>query len=140
MYVDSELSGLHSLVWTFTNHRTSFFRHSSYSMQLTSHVQFLLPRITHFFLQQHFFLFLTESSDCTKVLLVKYLSSSETTPLKPLIHFSVVRLGKRLVSQQIQVNMHSKHCTSHCTPSPPRGVQSAPASPGCTHQWLSIHT
>lgn len=52
---------------------------------------------------------------------VKYLSCRESGPLKPLFHFSTVRLGKRLVRQQIQVSVGSKHFTSHCTTSPSGG-------------------
>lgn len=60
--------------------------------------------------------FLTESSDCAPV---KHLSFPESTPSKPLIHFSMESLGKRLVSHQIQVSVCGKHFTSHCTPTSP---------------------
>lgn len=50
----------------------------------------------------------------------KYLSYCESSPLKPLIPFSTVRLSKRF-NQQIQDSMCCKHFTSHCTPSPRGG-------------------
>lgn len=79
-----------------------------------------MPRTTHFSLP-HSRCFSLLSPIIAPKTSVKYLSCCESSPLKHLIHFSAVRLGKRLVSQQIQVSICSKHFTSHCTPSRPGG-------------------
>lgn len=52
---------------------------------------------------------------------MKHHACRDCSPLEPLIHSSTVRPCKRLVSQQIQVSVGSKHFTSRCTPSPPGG-------------------
>lgn len=98
------------LLFAFTYHRTSYFRHTDeiHFQCAVSHAgnrSVLSATICAFFF--------TESSDCTKVL---------QRVLKPFIHFSTARLGKRLVSQQIQVSAWSKHFTSHFTPGPTGGT------------------
>ncbi len=105
-------------------------------MQLTSHVQFLMPSCG---CHNSCYISLLNPVIAPKSS-VKYLSCSAVYPLESLIHLSLARLDRRLVCQQIQVSVCSKHFASHCTPQVPQGVQSVPDSPGCTHNWLSIHS
>lgn len=105
-------------------------------MKFTSSVQFLMLGIVQFFWPQ-FVLFSLRNPVIAPKSSVKYLSCSDYTLLKPLIHFSTARPGKRLVSQQIQVSAWSKHFTSHFTSGPAGGTISI--SLPWLHSPLSQH-